>query len=36
MALQTSQHLSKEIKHLIFQVGEKDAQQGYVVHSVSS
>lgn len=36
VVVQTSQHFSKEIKHLIFQVGEKEAQQGYVIHLVSS
>lgn len=31
-----SQRLSKEIKHIIFQLGEKEAQQGYVIHLVGS
>lgn len=33
--MQTPQHFSKEIKHLVFQAGEKEAQQGYVIHLVA-
>lgn len=36
MLIQTSQTLSKEIKHLIFQVGEKEAQEGYMTHLVNN
>lgn len=34
--LETSQQLSKEIKPLIFQVGEKETQEGYMTHLVNN
>ena len=36
MLIQSSQLLSKEIKLVIFQVGEEEAQEGYMTHLVNN